>query len=52
MGRAYDHRIKHLIVKSGDPDLFPELNIPRSTAKHWIRCGLKAVVELPCCASR
>ena len=47
MGRAYDHRIKMMIVQSGDPNLFPDLAIPASTAKHWIRHGVKPVVALP-----
>jgi hypothetical protein len=44
--RAYDHRIKEEIVRAGDPDLFPELEIPRSTAVSWIRRGLGQVVSL------
>jgi putative transposase len=44
--RAYDHRIKEQIVRAGDPDLFPELEIPRSTAVSWIRRGLGQVVSL------
>jgi hypothetical protein len=31
--RAYDHRIiKEQIIRAGNPDLLPELEIPRSTA--------------------
>jgi hypothetical protein len=44
--RAYDHRIKEEIVRAGDPDLFPELEIPRSTALSWIRRGLGQDVSL------
>jgi hypothetical protein len=44
--RAYDHRIKEEIVRAGDPDLFPELGIPRSTAVSSIRRGLGEVVPL------
>jgi hypothetical protein len=33
--RAYDHRVKEEIVRAGDPDLFPDLEIPRSTAASW-----------------
>jgi hypothetical protein len=29
--RASDHRIKKQILRAGDPNLFPELEIPRST---------------------
>lgn len=38
--RACDHRIKEQIIGAGDPGLFPELEIPRSTATSWIRRGL------------
>jgi hypothetical protein len=44
--RAYDHPIKEQIVRAGDPDLFPELGIPRSTAVSWIRRGLGEVVSV------
>ena len=42
--RNYDHRLKRAIWKSGDPDLFPHLEIPPSTAKGWIRKGVPFVV--------
>jgi putative transposase len=45
--RTYDHRIKEMIVESGDPSLFPSLDIPRSTATSWIRKGLTEGVTLP-----
>jgi hypothetical protein len=44
--RAYDHRLKEQIIRAGDPDLFPDLEIPRSTAASWIRRGLGEVVSL------
>jgi putative transposase len=44
--RAYDHRIKEQIIHSGDPELFPELEIPRSTAVSWIRRGVGEIVSL------
>jgi len=47
VGRSYDHRIKILVAASGDPHLFPNLKIPRSTAKQWIKHGVKPVVTLP-----
>ncbi len=42
--RTYDHRLKRAVAESGDPGLFPELNIPRSTARGWIRHGVPDVV--------
>jgi hypothetical protein len=46
MSRTYDHRIREAIVRSGDPNLFPKLNIPRSTSRAWIRRGAREVVTL------
>ncbi len=42
--RVYDHRLKRAISLTGDPNLFPELLIPRSTALGWIRRGVPNVV--------
>ncbi|MBT7608325.1 MAG: hypothetical protein HN576_01120 [Bacteriovoracaceae bacterium] len=36
--RKYDDSIKSRIIKSGNPNLFPELKIPRMmTALYWIK---------------
>lgn len=40
---TYDHRIREAIVHSGDPTLFPQLKIPRSTTSAWIRRGQREV---------
>jgi putative transposase len=45
--RYYDHRLKQLIVNSNNPNLFPGLQIPRSTAMQWIKNGPPEVVTLP-----
>ena len=42
--RLYDHRIREMICETGDPDLFPELGIPRSTIRSWLHCGIPDVV--------
>ncbi|MEY4065715.1 MAG: hypothetical protein RIR26_1923 [Pseudomonadota bacterium] len=42
--RTYDHRVRNAIAKSGNPSLFPDLNIPCTTAQQWIREGEKEVV--------
>ena len=34
--KKYDPAIKQLIIQSGKPDLFPDLNISRTTALYWI----------------
>jgi hypothetical protein len=44
--RIYDHRIKEQVVRSRNPNLFPELHIPPSTARSWIQRGLGEVVSL------
>ena len=43
--RTYDYRIQEAICESGDRDLFPELNIPRSTIRSWIHRGTTDVVS-------
>ncbi len=45
--RVYDFRLKQLIIESENPDLFPSLKIPISTARGWIRHGISDVVTLP-----
>ena len=42
--RTYDIRVRKAIARSGNPDLFTDLNIPRSTTLQWIREGVKEVV--------
>lgn len=34
--KKYDPMIKQMIAESGQPNLFPELSIPRTTALYWI----------------
>ena len=43
--RTYDYRIQEAICESGDRDLFPDLNIPRSTIRSWIHRGTTDVVS-------
>lgn len=45
--RTYDHRVRSAIARTGNPSLFPELNIPRTTAQHWIREGEKKIITTP-----
>ncbi len=42
--RTYDHRIQETICETGDRDLFPDLEIPRSTIRSWIHRGVPDVV--------
>jgi transposase InsO family protein len=42
--RTYDHRIQEAICETGNRELFPELNIPRSTIRSWIHRGRPDVV--------
>lgn len=44
--KHYDHRIRHAIVATGDPDLFPKLAIPDSTRRSWLTRGVAEVVTL------
>ena len=43
--RTYDHRIREHVCRASDPNLFPELRIPRSTTASWLRRGLPTVVS-------
>ncbi len=45
--RTYDYRIQEAICESGDRDLFPELNIPRSTIQGWIHRGYAGYLRRP-----
>jgi hypothetical protein len=42
--RTYDYRIQEAICESGDRELFPQLDIPRSTIRSWIHRGAPDVV--------
>ena len=42
--KRYDHRLRNAIVESGDPNLFFNLNIPKSTIRDWLRKGKTEVV--------
>jgi hypothetical protein len=41
---VYDPRVRELDRATGDPDLFPELSIPRSTVSGWLRGEFKPTV--------
>jgi len=41
---VYDPRVRELIRATGNPDLFPELDIPRSTIWGWLRGDFKPAV--------
>ena len=43
--KSYDHRIRQAVVRSGDANLFPELGIPKSTCRSWLRRGERKVVS-------
>jgi hypothetical protein len=45
--RTYDIRLRNAVARSGDAGLFPELEIPRSTALEWIRLGISEVITHP-----
>jgi hypothetical protein len=43
--KAYDHRLHDITCEEGDPMLFRDLGVPRSTAASWIRRGQRPVVS-------
>ncbi len=48
--RTYDYRIQEAIFETGDRDLFPQLNIPRSTIRSWIHRGTHDGISCDLCA--
>lgn len=44
--KKFDDQVKEMIRASGDPYLFPELRIPRSTARYWINGEKKKVMRV------
>jgi hypothetical protein len=44
--KKYDTRVRELIARSGNPDLFPELDIPRPTRATWVKRGPREIVGL------
>jgi hypothetical protein len=45
--RRYDWRLRNLVAESKNIHLFPELNIPLSTKRDWIKKGPIRVLTLP-----
>src|SRR5664279_4424150 len=43
--KSYDHRLRDITCEEGDPMLFRDLGVPRSTAASWIRRGQRPVVS-------
>jgi hypothetical protein len=41
---VYNRRVRELVCASGNPDLFPELNIPKSTVRGWLNGHFKTAV--------
>jgi len=44
--RVYDHRLRHLVQRSGDIRVATEIGVPRSAAAGWLRAGPKDVVTI------
>lgn len=41
--QSYSSHIKKAIIETGNIHLYPELHIPKSTAYHWIKNGIRAL---------
>lgn len=41
--KKYEDQIKEMVIRSGDPEIFPNLKIPRSTALYWIKNSKKKI---------
>ena len=46
MRRAYDHRLREHVLRSGARSLARHVPIPRSTISTWLRRGLRPVVTI------
>jgi transposase InsO family protein len=44
--RSYDHRIREIVCRTGNPRIFHHLRIPRSTTASWLSRGRRSVVSL------
>ena len=44
--RRYDHRLRHLVYRTGDVTLATDLGVPRSTARGWLDAAPRIVVGL------
>jgi len=44
--RSYDHRIREIVCRTGNPRIFQHLRIPRSTTASWLARGRRSVVSL------
>ncbi len=42
--KAYDHRMRNEVVRTGNPNLYTSRGVPRSTSLGWIRMGLKDAI--------
>ncbi|NLH51010.1 MAG: DDE-type integrase/transposase/recombinase [Myxococcales bacterium] len=43
--QSYDYRLKALVAHSGNPALFSDLEIPRTTLSTWVNQGVRSVVS-------
>ena len=44
--QSYDHRLRDLVQRTGDPTIATDLGVPRSTAREWLRATPTIVVSL------
>src|SRR6516164_2272753 len=44
--RRYDHRLRDIVQRTGDLTIATNLDVPRSTARGWLRKAPKVVVSL------
>ena len=44
--QRYDHRLRELVHRTGDPTIATDLGVPRSTARGWLRTVPTVVIGL------
>jgi hypothetical protein len=43
--RKYDPMVKKLIIETGNKNLFPDLNIPRTTINYWLKQSKEPTIK-------
>lgn len=43
--RKYDPMVKKMIIETGNRNLYPELNIPRTTINYWFKSSKEKVIS-------
>ena len=48
--RCYDHRLRDVVRRTGDPTIATALGVPRSTARGWLAAAPRVVISVDAAA--